>query len=230
METKRRWRKPVVISLAVQCLLLAGLGWFATALLNPPELAEPLLELSLIDDAGPALDTAVQASGAAQAASLPATASKMEDHTAAAVSASGSLPVIQTEIGNRGETSGGDAGERTASQPAGGGSDRNAADGKGSADGRRGGIAPPGILEAVEPVYPDKARRNGWEGLVVLIVRIQPDGLAGNISVSQSSGYDSLDQAAVEAVQKWRFIPAKERESGQAITAYTRIPVVFKLR
>lgn len=229
MGRKGRWRKPVIISVAVQCLLLAGLGWFATALLNPPKTVEPFLELSLLDDSGASPDTAAQVAGAAQAAFLPAATPIVGDHTAATVSASDSLPVLRTEIGNAGEASGGDVGERTVSQPT-GGSDRNVAAGKGSTNGRRGEIAPPGILEAVEPVYPDRARRNGWEGLVVLIVRIQPDGLAGSVTVNQSSGYDSLDQAAVDAVQKWRFIPAKDRESGQAITAYTRIPVIFKLR
>lgn len=33
-----------------------------------------------------------------------------------------------------------------------------------------------------------------------------------------------------DAVQRWRFVPAKVRETGQSIACQTTMPVVFRLR
>jgi periplasmic protein TonB len=58
------------------------------------------------------------------------------------------------------------------------------------------------------PAYPESARRRGQQGRVLLRVNVSADGLPLTISVAQSSGFASLDSAAVAAVQKWRFVPA----------------------
>lgn len=77
------------------------------------------------------------------------------------------------------------------------------------------------------PPYPAAARRFGHEGTVVIRARIQADGSADRIEVKQSSGHDILDRAAVEAVRKWRFIPA--RRDNEAVTEWVDIPWKFKL-
>ena len=77
------------------------------------------------------------------------------------------------------------------------------------------------------PVYPAAARRTGYEGTVVIRARIQIDGSADRVEIKKSSGYGILDQAALEAVRKWRFIPA--RRGNEAVVEWVDIPLKFKL-
>ena len=77
------------------------------------------------------------------------------------------------------------------------------------------------------PVYPAAARRTGYEGTVVIRARIQIDGSADRVDIKKSSGYGVLDQAALEAIRKWRFIPA--RRGNEAVVEWVDIPLKFKL-
>ncbi len=77
------------------------------------------------------------------------------------------------------------------------------------------------------PEYPERARRNEFEGRVVLRVQVLPNGTSGAVSVQKSSGYDILDQAALAAVKKWRFVPAKRGET--AVSASLDVPIIFRL-
>jgi protein TonB len=63
---------------------------------------------------------------------------------------------------------------------------------------------------------------------VLLTVEVLPDGTSGKIEIKESSGYRDLDRAAVTAIRRWRFTPA--REGGIARPAMVEIPVVFTLR
>jgi len=77
------------------------------------------------------------------------------------------------------------------------------------------------------PEYPALARRRGWEGLVVLQVRVEKDGTPSAVVILESSGHNILDRAAQEAIQRWRFKPA---QSGLLTFASTvNIPVRFQL-
>jgi len=77
------------------------------------------------------------------------------------------------------------------------------------------------------PPYPLVARRRGIAGVVMLRAEVSPDGRCLQAKVAKSSGYGPLDEAALEAVKKWRFVPAKK--GGQAVSAWVEIPVNFKL-
>lgn len=48
--------------------------------------------------------------------------------------------------------------------------------------------------------YPALARQRGWEGVVVVVVNMLPGGATPHVSLSQSSGFDLLDQEALELV------------------------------
>jgi len=48
--------------------------------------------------------------------------------------------------------------------------------------------------------YPASAQRKNWEGQVVLSFIILPDGIIDEIHINKSSGYDVLDDAAIEAL------------------------------
>lgn len=78
------------------------------------------------------------------------------------------------------------------------------------------------------PEYPALARRRGYEGSVVLEFVIRTDGSCGEVRVVQSSGYGTLDEAAVSAVRGWRFNPATR--AGTPVVAVQRIRFTFKLQ
>ena len=75
------------------------------------------------------------------------------------------------------------------------------------------------------PAYPPLSRRLGEQGRVLLKVLVSEAGLAEKIQIDTSSGYEKLDLAAVDAVKKWSFIPAKR--SSQPISAYVLVPIKF---
>jgi len=77
------------------------------------------------------------------------------------------------------------------------------------------------------PGYPLAARRRGIEGRVMVRAEVLADGTCNRVELKKTSGYDLLDQAALEAVKKWRFVPA--RRGSQSITAWVEVPITFKL-
>lgn len=82
-------------------------------------------------------------------------------------------------------------------------------------------------LHNPKPAYPALSRRLQEEGKVLLTVRVSPQGQAAEVSLRQGSGYPRLDQAALEAVARWRFVPARRGE--QAVESVVSVPVVFML-
>lgn len=77
------------------------------------------------------------------------------------------------------------------------------------------------------PAYPWLARIRGWEGTVVLLVRIEADGHPRDVGLLHSSGYPILDIAAQQAIQQWAFTPA--RRAGRAVGSDVELPVRFRL-
>jgi len=78
------------------------------------------------------------------------------------------------------------------------------------------------------PAYPMVPRRMGWQGRVVLNVEVLASGLPGQIKLHQSSGYDELDNAAIETIRGWRFVAA--RQGGQVIAKWVLVPIPFILK
>ena len=77
------------------------------------------------------------------------------------------------------------------------------------------------------PVYPEIARRRGEQGRVVLQVNVSAQGLPVAVNVAESSGFPTLDSAALTAVQRWRFVPATR--GGTPVPAVAEVPVRFRL-
>ncbi len=82
-------------------------------------------------------------------------------------------------------------------------------------------------LNNPKPPYPRVASRMGYHGKVVLDVEVLPEGIAGDIKLHQSSGYDILDNAAIQTVKTWRFSPG--RLFGQVTTRRILVPIRFSL-
>ena len=78
-----------------------------------------------------------------------------------------------------------------------------------------------------KPIYPTIATRRGWEGQVSLKVEVTVEGLSQSVTVYKSSGHEELDEAAVTAVEKWQFTPAKRGNEDVASTVI--VPIIFSL-
>jgi periplasmic protein TonB len=98
--------------------------------------------------------------------------------------------------------------------------------GEGSGEGSGSSSLPTGGYQ-VKPRYPDSARRRGVEGTVIIKAYVTEQGRVDQVQVEQSAGHTDLDDAAVEAVGRWRFEPA--RRGRQPIAMWVSIPVRFML-
>ncbi len=77
------------------------------------------------------------------------------------------------------------------------------------------------------PTYPSYAKAKGFEGRVILEVLVTKNGTAKMVTISKSSGYTTLDNAAKDSVEKWRFIPAQK--GLETVEAKVFVPIEFKL-
>jgi periplasmic protein TonB len=95
---------------------------------------------------------------------------------------------------------------------------------------------PPPIVEAREganysknprPPYPHLAQREEWEGTVTLRVQVLPSGRPGVAQVQKSAGHTVLDEAAIDAVKGWSFVPATQ--GGRPVAGWVTVPIAFQL-
>lgn len=84
----------------------------------------------------------------------------------------------------------------------------------------------PDVIDRVNPIYPEMARRAGLEGQVILTFTVTTDGRATDIVVLR--GAEIFRQAALEAVAQFRFRPAKQND--RAVSVRMTMPMRFKLR
>jgi len=80
----------------------------------------------------------------------------------------------------------------------------------------------------VRPSYPSTARRLGIQGTTVLKVHVLIDGRVGDVVVQETAGHPDLDQAASDAVRRWRFEPA--RRGSDPVAMWVLLPVEFQLK
>ncbi|MDO8675826.1 MAG: energy transducer TonB [Candidatus Omnitrophota bacterium] len=67
----------------------------------------------------------------------------------------------------------------------------------------------PDYLKNPAPVYPESARRRGQEGLVLLSVAVDKNGLPQAVEIKKSSSFTLLDNAAVKSIRAWKFQPGR---------------------
>jgi protein TonB len=75
--------------------------------------------------------------------------------------------------------------------------------------------------------YPRRARLKGWQGTVVIALRILPDGGVRNVRIADSSGIDVLDRAALRSLQDLRVPQAVAWMAGREMDMI--IPVEYRL-
>jgi len=241
MNARNRWRCAIIISLAFNLFLLCSIGVLSAGIFQT-EPVEHLIELDLVSDnrsqqpvdssQGQAVSTSTTPPQIAVPDKIISSAPvAVQTVTSLSIDEVSNQSIVDTDSGEQfssSSTSGSPAGSSTAR---GGGMQPSNGSGTGGQGlgTPSGGILRPQILSQVYPIYPEDARQAGITGTTVLKVQILENGRAGDISIKQSSGHDLLDESAVAAVYKWRFTPAKEKNTGRAVVCYTTVPVVFRL-
>jgi TonB family protein len=87
----------------------------------------------------------------------------------------------------------------------------------------------PQVVRQTAPIFPASAVRKNVEDVVVLRVLVAADGRAEEIQVLRGSMKDSsFDNAAVMAVQLWKFSPA--RKAGQPVASWFNVAVPFQMK
>jgi TonB family protein len=89
---------------------------------------------------------------------------------------------------------------------------------------RKDGVKPPKLIYSPGPDYPKAARKGGKEGKVVLWVVVGSDGFPSEVRVARSLD-PNLDKAAIDAVNSWKFVPAKKE--GKSVAVEINIEVEF---
>lgn len=78
------------------------------------------------------------------------------------------------------------------------------------------------------PPYPAMSRRLGETGRVMVRVLIGPDGRAQDARIQRSSGYERLDQVALDTARdRWRYVPGTRNGVPEAM--WFNVPINFVL-
>jgi protein TonB len=78
-----------------------------------------------------------------------------------------------------------------------------------------------------KPAYPLALRDLGLTGVVWLRVWVDNTGRPREIELAKGSGYRLFDEAALRAVQHWRFVPAKNEQ--QSFASWVEFAVRFEI-
>lgn len=83
------------------------------------------------------------------------------------------------------------------------------------------------MILAKPPPYPLEARQLHEQGTVILKLLLSTDGQVSEVSIAMSSGSDCLDQAALNAVRKWRWKPPTR--NGETVPVLSMVTIPFVL-
>ena len=84
----------------------------------------------------------------------------------------------------------------------------------------------PVLKQEVKPSYPEIAKKLGAKGVVYLRVLVDENGRVKDVKVTRSSGYDFLDNSAVEAAKGYIFEPAKD-QNGNPMAVWIPLTIRF---
>ncbi|MDH3208251.1 MAG: energy transducer TonB [Gemmatimonadota bacterium] len=83
------------------------------------------------------------------------------------------------------------------------------------------------IVKAMLESYPPLLRQSGIGGLVQVYFFIDENGIVQTTRVNRSSGYESLDQAAINVANLYRFSPALNRDA--RVPVWVSFPIEFRV-
>ena len=111
--------------------------------------------------------------------------------------------------------------------PVGQGAPAGVVGGTGGRRGRKGQTRGVVLLQSAPVSYPRWALEQGIEGCVVVRMLVDEKGRVVEAHVSRTSGYASLDEAALEAVRRYRFLPALK--DGLPVKRWVEQEFVFRI-
>lgn len=231
MSEQSYWRRGVAVSCCIHCLLFIGAGWLGGGIFT--RAAEPeMIEMELISSAalpgGQAAPVQISMPQAASSATNPmmADATSPSTPTLKPVASAAADAVVADRFSAAAQSAASSGAAASAATTSGSGTTGVESAASPAVPKR---IAAPRILRKVEPDYPEDARQEGIAGTVGVKVEVLANGRPGDVQLARSSGRRSLDEAALQAVRQWRFVPAQETGSGEAVRCYTTFSVVFEL-
>ncbi|MDR2220547.1 MAG: TonB family protein [Methylobacillus sp.] len=83
-------------------------------------------------------------------------------------------------------------------------------------------------LDNPAPPVPPLSRKAKEHGVVSLHVHVSATGAALEVNLNKSSGFERLDNAALETVKQWKFIPARKGDT--PVDAWVFVPIQFSLK
>lgn len=234
MAYNLRWRRAVIVSVICHVFFFIGAGYLSAHMLTMPITEEKFVELELmterqVENTQDSTPSTVPTPSAhrSQSTPLPAKTEQVTSDTApSAIATTDTASVVTTEALTVTSISGSET-TKGSGEPTGNSSSNTSNTGTKS---NGNNVIRPSILNKVDPIYPQSARQAGIEGTVVLKIQIFETGRSGTISISRSSENEQLDNAAIAAVRQCQFVPAKDRNNGQAVACYTTIPISFHLK
>jgi protein TonB len=84
------------------------------------------------------------------------------------------------------------------------------------------------MIAGKPPRYPVESRRKREQGTVLLALTLAPDGSVDTIAVARSSGFSRLDNAALDAVRRWRWKPMVQQGQPVRVKGVVEIPFVLQ--
>ena len=90
------------------------------------------------------------------------------------------------------------------------------------------GVGMPECVHCPMPQFPEGARRAGYSGRVLLRAVVGADGLVTNLRVIRAGPFE-MNTAAMEAVGRWRFKPARESD-GKPVPSWITLEIMFNLK
>ena len=84
------------------------------------------------------------------------------------------------------------------------------------------------LLKKVEPYYPERSRRLGQEGHVLVCFEVDASGKVRNPEIIRAEPEGHFERAALNAIRQWRFKAAQD-ENGKSIPSRLQVRIDFKL-
>lgn len=78
-----------------------------------------------------------------------------------------------------------------------------------------------------QTIYPAASQSAGEQGVAKIKAYVRPNGRATRVRIVESTGYQDLDDAAVQTVMNWRFVPAMQ--NGEAVSDWTNLQIAYTL-
>ncbi|GEM_PF-2939069 len=84
-------------------------------------------------------------------------------------------------------------------------------------------------IERKHPIYPKRALKRGHKGSCIVRILVNQYGAVEWARIDKSTGYPSLDESALRAVNSWKFNPALNGLNKRIASEIT-VPIKFKLQ